>query len=305
MKIHALTRTYATLATAILTLAIATSFLLPGTKPQKASLVDRITPIANRPPTQVTKTEIAEKSKSTKALHNRNLGGRTLQTSDPNPPENEKRKTPAPAKAARQPQAQQQIAADRHSTPVATAPLTLTLNIIGQRKEPDGSYNEIIVREGSVLCWRDNFQLHLETNRAAYVYVLLSDSQGRASQLFPDPKLDHSGFMTGGSWLVIPSRDLWFWLDEHPGRETLYVMASEKPMSDIQSLLAQIESVDDEGKRHVSQELKRKIVQRGLAVVDKGPAATFALSDGKTIQRVTEVVTGTGSVVRAVSFQHR
>jgi hypothetical protein len=28
-------------------------------------------------------------------------------------------------------------------------------------------------------------------------------------------------------------------------------------------------------------------------------------SDGKKIQKVTGVVTGTGSVVRAVSFQHR
>ena len=32
---------------------------------------------------------------------------------------------------------------------------------------------------------------------------------------------------------------------------------------------------------------------------------TYTLSDGKKIQKVTDVVTGTGSVVRAVSFQHR
>jgi hypothetical protein len=37
--------------------------------------------------------------------------------------------------------------------------------------------------------------------------------------------------------------------------------------------------------------------------ITKGQAVTYTLSDGKKIQKVTGVVTGTGSVVRAVSFQ--
>ena len=43
-------------------------------------------------------------------------------------------------------------------------------------------------------------------------------------------------------------------------------------------------------------------VVRGIT---KGQAVTYTLSDGKKIQKVTEVVTGTESVVRAVSFLHR
>jgi hypothetical protein len=60
--------------------------------------------------------------------------------------------------------------------PVIVAPLTLSMNIIGQRKEADGSYTEVLVNEGSVLRSYDNFQVHLETNRPAYVYILLYDS---------------------------------------------------------------------------------------------------------------------------------
>ena len=45
--------------------------------------------------------------------------------------------------------------------------------------------------------------------------------------------------------------------------------------------------------------------QRGVGGITKGQAVTYTLSDGKQIQKVTEVVTGTGSVVRAVSFLHR
>ncbi len=46
-------------------------------------------------------------------------------------------------------------------------------------------------------------------------------------------------------------------------------------------------------------------MQRGVGGVTKGATVTYALSDGKKIENVTDVVTGTGSVVRAVSFQHR
>jgi hypothetical protein len=43
----------------------------------------------------------------------------------------------------------------------------------------------------------------------------------------------------------------------------------------------------------------------GVRGTTKGQAVTYTLSDGKKIQKVTEVVTGTGSVVRAVSFDYR
>ena len=60
-------------------------------------------------------------------------------------------------------------------------------------------------------------------------------------------------------------------------------------------------------KKHASQEIKERIAvkQRGVGGITKGATATYTLSDGKKIQNVTDVVTGTGSVVRAVSFQHR
>jgi hypothetical protein len=192
--------------------------------------------------------------------------------------------------------------------PAVAAPLTLSMNIIGQRKEADGSYTEVLVSEGSVLRSYDNFQVHLATNRPAYVYILLYDSEGTASQLFPDPKIDQQGFLEQGRKIVVPARDLWFWLDEHPGTETIYVLTSEKPMGDIQGLLAKMAAVDDaSGKNRVAQEIKQRIaiVQRGVGGITKGQAVTYTLSDGKKIQKVTEVVTGTESVVRAVSFLHR
>jgi hypothetical protein len=147
----------------------------------------------------------------------------------------------------------------------------------------------------------------LESSRAAQVYILMYDSQGKAGQIFPDPKINQSGSVDGGRKVVVPARDLWFWLDEHTGTETIYVLASEKPMTDIRELLAQMEGGSEAGQKRVAQEIKQRIavLQRGVGGITKGQAVTYMLSDGKKIQKVTDVVTGTRSVVRAVSFLHR
>ena len=202
----------------------------------------------------------------------------------------------------------QEVAVAKEPTPAGVAaPLRLKMNIIGQRKESDGSYSEILVNEGSVLRSRDNFQVHLEASRPAYVYILLYDSQGKASQIFPDAKIDKPGFVDAGRKLVVPGRDLWFWLDESTGTETIYVLASDKPMTDIAGLLSKMEGDSDAGQKLASRQIKEKItvLQRGVGGITKGDAVTYTLSDGKKIQKVTDVVTGTGSVVRAVSFLHR
>ena len=47
------------------------------------------------------------------------------------------------------------------------------------------------------------------------------------------------------------------------------------------------------------------MMQRGVGGITKGTAVTYTLSDGKKIQKVTDVMTGTESMVRAVSFLHR
>ena len=68
-----------------------------------------------------------------------------------------------------------------------------------------------------------------------------------------------------------------------------------------------MEGGDDAGQKRASQEIKERIavMQRSVGGIVKGEAVTYTLSDGKNIQKVTEVVTGTGSVVRTVGFHHR
>jgi hypothetical protein len=136
---------------------------------------------------------------------------------------------------------------------------------------------------------------------------LLFDSDGRASQLFPDPKIEQPGFIEGGRRIPIPDKDLWFWLDQHPGTETVYVLASEEPMSDIRTLLGKMANASEAERKRLSGEIRQRIgiVERGVGGVTKGKTVSYPMSDGSHIQKVTDVVVGSGAVVRAISFEHR
>lgn len=190
------------------------------------------------------------------------------------------------------------------------APLSLTMNLIGQRKEPNGSHIEVVVKEGGVLRSGDQFHVQVEVNRPCHLYVLLFDSHGEASQLFPDAKIETPGFIEAGRKIGVPGRDLWFWLDEHAGIETVYAIASETPLLDIRGLLSKMEKAGKADGVRLSGDIDqgRQIVERGVGGVGKGKAASYTQTGSAQLQRikkVTDVVASTGAVVRAISFDHR
>jgi CHAT domain/Domain of unknown function (DUF4384) len=185
-------------------------------------------------------------------------------------------------------------------------PLRLSMLVIGQRKEADGSFTEIIVREGGMLRSGDQFQVRINSNPSAYVYIILYDSHCHASELFPDPKIEQPGFVTAHNEVAIPDKHLWFWLDNYPGIETIYGLASVKPLPNITELLAKMESVHVTLNKPGTAQLRQAIksVQRGVAGFGQAKAANVPLADNNLIKQVTTVVVGYDAAVRAVSFRH-
>ena len=185
-------------------------------------------------------------------------------------------------------------------------PLELTMNIIGQREERDGTVSEVLTKEGSVLHSHDNFQVHFQANKDAHVYVLIYDSTNEAHQLFPDPKIALNNNIKGVTEYSVPTANQWFWLDENIGTETIYVLASEKPLNNIQSLLKDMETAGAKEKKALSEKIRSEIVslERGVGGITEGKAKSYRLKDGKSIENITEIVKGAGVVARAVSFRH-
>ena len=146
--------------------------------------------------------------------------------------------------------------------------LDLSMNIIGQRKDTDGSVSRVTIEEESVLQSKDKFKVQFETNKDAYVYIIIHDSLNKANLLFPDPGIKLSNNVKANTIHTVPTSDHWFWLDENVGIETVYVLASESPLDNIKALLLAIEDVDE------------------------------------TKQKIMEFIEDKASVVRAISFRH-
>ncbi len=208
---------------------------------------------------------------------------------------------------------------------VEAASLTLSTIFLGE-KEVEGAYEEVVVREGTVLNSGDGLKIVFETNRDAYVYVLLFDSLGKAGVVFPHEQIETANHVRGGLKVEVPPGDRWFFLDKNTGTETIYVLASVHGMPDIEKLVARIEAMGpgrdntsadreiagfatrgaDKAKRNSGNKPKSSAgVVRGIAVVRKGSLSSVKLSDGKVVKKAYDMLTGTGAVVRAVSFTHR
>lgn len=217
-------------------------------------------------------------------------------------------------------------------------PLEISYAVIAQRRMTDGTFQDVPVRDGAVLHSHDYLKITFRTNEDCYVYVLLLDSRGKASKLFPHRGIPLGNRVQGGRDYEIPSEEQWFWLDEQTGTETLYLLASYEHMLGIDKLLREMEQAGAASYEVVARGIQKEveILTRGSDRFKKRPkkpiyitgsvgrseqlrittrgvegkalaeeSHSFKLSDGKTIQKVTRVVRGYASCVEAIRFEHR
>lgn len=184
-------------------------------------------------------------------------------------------------------------------------PFELQVNILGQRQIGSNDYEEVAVRNGSTMKSNDNLQIHLRTTRDCYIYVLMFDSAGKASMLFPGMGGTNNR-IKGNRIYSIPAGNDWFFLDESTGTETIYVLADVSPMTDIDRLLADMEHKGSRQQKDDSQKILTQVafLKRGIGGTSAGKPMAFKTSDGDTISNVSQVVKGRGSLVWSVSFKH-
>ncbi len=91
-------------------------------------------------------------------------------------------------------------------------------------------------RDGDPLRSGDEFRVVVRSDRPAYVYILLMSSQGVPSQLFPMPEMGLRNPIQAGGEVSIPD-DGTFALDANPGEESLQILASSRPLSDLEARL--------------------------------------------------------------------
>jgi len=106
-----------------------------------------------------------------------------------------------------------------------------------------------------------------------YVHIFWWDSSGQVGRLFPNPKLTQGdGQVRGGETHWLPSKGVqhWYVLDQVPGYETVYFVASRERNEKLESLFEQLRILGGGAKsgargEDVAQAIEREINLMGFA----------------------------------------
>ena len=103
--------------------------------------------------------------------------------------------------------------------------------------EEDGERSPAAVTQG--FASGERFSLRVRPTGDAYLYLFVSADDGGFTLVAPDPLEDGSfpDFVEGGSDARLPERTT-LRLDEEPGVERLYLLASTEPLDEVEELLA-------------------------------------------------------------------
>ncbi|HEX9934718.1 MAG TPA: DUF4384 domain-containing protein [bacterium] len=196
----------------------------------------------------------------------------------------------------------QYLASQNTEQKAGTMDVAVDFAVLAERRLADGNWGDLNVGEGGELKSFDKFQVLLRPHTDCYAYLLFYDSAGKASLLFPSKEAGESTSLKKGSVVRVPGDGLYFELDDNPGVETLYLLASSSPLADVEWLLEKMEKAGMDSSANAA--LSRSVATRGIGRVVPGAKASFTLTGGKKVEKVTDLVTGKGALTRKLSFKH-
>ncbi|HUQ07395.1 MAG TPA: DUF4384 domain-containing protein [Kofleriaceae bacterium] len=124
------------------------------------------------------------------------------------------------------------------AAPVTAAPADDAVSVTFQAFAAEGAGRRALA-PGETLRSGDQVTMELTVDRAAYAYVLQFFADGSATVLFPHAAEDNR---VSGTTRVPPTG--WFQLDDTVGEETVYVVASTRPLAQVDaSVLAVVDEV--------------------------------------------------------------
>jgi len=201
-------------------------------------------------------------------------------------------------------------------------PLALHWYGSGQRYE-DGGWREFTLQNGITMYDGDEFRLTFIPNADCYVCVLCINSNGEVTQLFPNPAIRQGSSCQRGQVYEVPDGVNWFALDDQPGTETLFLVASYGSLKDLEDRLKQVVegSLSQDAPRTVASAVQMiesrnepdsdgqirttsGIVVRNVKIKPSRQVTTVGLKSGEQVERVMEFVQGRAGVVQRIQFVH-
>jgi hypothetical protein len=133
-----------------------------------------------------------------------------------------------------------------------------------------------LLTENTVLKSGQHVAVFFKPAEDCYVHILWWDSSGQVGSLFPNPKLSAgTGLVKGGKayWLPYKGQEggkHWYVLDDKPGWETVYFVASRERNPKLEELIQKFQELASKEKvgtrgTQVSQDIEREINLMGFA----------------------------------------
>lgn len=159
------------------------------------------------------------------------------------------------------------------------------------------AYESIKFAPGATLRSGDQFKISFMTDNDGYVYVISFDSSGKSQIIFPHPEAGTDNKVKGGQTYNIPSASgSWYYLDNVKGKETLYVIASPFPISNLDNLVADLR----QGKSNTRTNVKNARLRGSLEALTRGVGISADDKGEETAAKKPSVMT-----TELIEFVHK
>lgn len=105
----------------------------------------------------------------------------------------------------------------------------------------------------------DEIKMVIELKKECYVYVILQDSRGGVSFLFPENVKQFASDYKSGKNYYIPKGREWNELDKNTGKETIYLLASAERLVELEALMGNYSSTDEARKEEAAKKIVAEI----------------------------------------------
>lgn len=191
------------------------------------------------------------------------------------------------------------LAPEGGENPARKGPVAIELDIaIMKEIEVDGRFMPIPIENGDMIRdgggvenAGDNLKICFRTNTRCSVYVIGIDATGWVSILYPDEGFDMGNPVLPQKEYMIPGGNVWYYLDQYRGKETVYFVASHERRMDLEEILVKLDAQtrpEFRPDQEVKQVQEVAVVERlrGFAGKRPGRTALVPTSDSRE-QEVT------------------
>jgi len=107
----------------------------------------------------------------------------------------------------------------------------------GARVGAEDTQKLVAITQDTILHTGDQFKMVVKLQKLCFVYILYHSSEGEVDWLFPYNKQQFDTDYQIGKRYDIPPGDAWYKLHPPAGRETIYLLASAKRLSELEALV--------------------------------------------------------------------